>query len=231
MAKDVRYEVKMVSQASAYPRLRMCLRLDRAAIKELYPPRIVQSVYFDTWRNRALEENLAGISHRQKIRFRWYGDARTNVRGTLERKVRENMLGWKELLRIDADIAVDGETRHDLARAVFGHLTDEWMDVGASALLPAQWIRYEREYYIAGAIRVTIDRKLRTWDQRHRRRVSSRFRTMAPDVMIVEAKCAKEHYDELQALINRFPMRVDRCSKFVYASSPGESAHASVLPI
>ncbi len=231
MERDTRYEVKMVSQAAGYPRLRMLMRLDPTAIRELYPPRTVQSVYFDTWRNRALEENLAGISHREKVRFRWYGDANTGVRGTLERKVRENMLGWKDLLPIEDEVAVEGATRRDFARTIHSHLTDRWADVRADGLLPAQWIRYEREYYTAGAVRVTIDRKLTTWDQRLRRKLSTKCPARTPDVMIVEAKCAKGDYDALQELIERFPMRVDRCSKFVYASSPGEGAHASVLPV
>jgi len=231
MERETRYEVKMVSQVAGYPRLRMLMRLDPTAIRELYPPRIVQSVYFDTWRNRALEENLAGISHREKIRFRWYGDANTGVRGTLERKVRENMLGWKDLLPIDATIAVEGATRRDFAHSIFEHLTEPWLDVRSDALLPAQWVRYEREYYKAGAVRVTIDRKLTTFDQRHVRVLTTRSPAPTPDVMIVEAKCAKEDYPALQQLIERFPMRIDRCSKFVYASSPREGAHASVFPV
>jgi len=231
MSKSVRYEAKMISQVAAYPRLRMKLRLDRARIHELYPPRIVQSLYFDTWHGRALEENLAGVSHREKVRFRWYGPERTGVRGVLERKVRENMLGWKGLLRIDEALAIEGRPRTVFARDVFRHLTAEWNDVRASALLPVQWISYEREYYSAGRVRITIDRKLRTWNQRWRATLSSRFRTQTPDVMIVEAKCAEEHYAELQELLARFPMRVDRCSKFVYASRPRDGAQVSRLPV
>ena len=68
--RDVRYEIKMVAQAAAYARLRMFLRLDRAALRELYPPRIVQSIYFDTHLDRSLNENLAGfLFESSKIEF------------------------------------------------------------------------------------------------------------------------------------------------------------------
>jgi hypothetical protein len=222
--KNIRYEVKMVAQAAAYDRVRMFMRADRSGLRVLYPPRIVQSVYFDTWRDRALEENLSGVSHREKIRFRWYGDAKTDVKGVLERKVRENMLGWKDFLPIDEVMQVEGASRTEFARRIFAHLTPSWHDVRAMALQPVQWIRYEREYFSSGRIRVTVDRKLRTWDQRYRRTITSAFRTPTPNVVIVEAKCAQEDYDELQAMLVRFPLFVDKCSKFVFASDPGEGA-------
>mgnify|MGYP002628501705 CR=1 FL=1 len=235
MSPALRYEVKMVAQVAFYSKLRMHMRFDRAAIKTLYPPRRIQSIYFDTFRNQALEENLAGISHREKVRLRWYGEDTSGVHATLERKVRENMLGWKGLLDIPEDLDVEGVTRREFAGSLRKHLTPEWEDLLSKDLLPVQWIAYDREYFATeagtGPVRITIDRHLRTFDQRSRHRLSSRFRSPTPDVIIVEAKCAKENYDELQKLMARFPMQIDRCSKFVYASSPNDGAIASYIPL
>ncbi|MFH1998785.1 MAG: VTC domain-containing protein, partial [Planctomycetota bacterium] len=82
-----RYEIKMVCQSQAYPEIRLCLDLDPSGLRVLYPPRRVQSLYLDTPEGDVLAENLAGISHREKIRFRWYGDEVRTVRGRLECKV------------------------------------------------------------------------------------------------------------------------------------------------
>ncbi len=231
MAKETRYEIKMVGQAAAYPRLRMFMRADRSGLRELFPPRIVQSIYFDTLHGKALGENMAGISHREKIRYRWYGADQARGKGILERKVRENTLGWKDLLPIDEELEIEGAGIHDFAAKIYSHLTPEWNDVRATQLIPVQWIQYAREYYNAGNIRVTIDRELSTWDQRLRQSLGARFRTPTPDVMIVEAKCPDENYGELQALVDRFPMVVDKCSKFVYASHPAEGADPSHMLI
>lgn len=235
MSEALRYEVKMVAQAAFYPKLRMHMRFDQAGIRVLHPPRRIQSVYFDTWQDQALEENLAGISHREKVRLRWYGEAVRGVSGTLERKVRENMLGWKGLLPIPGKLDVEGVTRRDFANNLREHLTADWEDVISKDLLPVQWIAYDREYFATeaatGPIRITIDRGLRTFDQRNRRMLSSRFRTPTPDVIIVEAKCAEADYDTLRKLMARFPMQIDRCSKFVYASSPNDGAIASYIPL
>ena len=75
----------------------MALRLDRAGIRTLYPERLVQSLYLDTTHGRALEENLSGLSRREKLRLRWYGPRSDTVAAVLERKCRENSLGWKEV--------------------------------------------------------------------------------------------------------------------------------------
>jgi hypothetical protein len=235
MSPSLRYEVKMVAQAAFYSKLRMFMRIDQSALTTLYPARRIQSVYFDTWKNQALEENLAGISHREKVRLRWYGEDTRGVHGTLERKVRENMLGWKGLLDIPVDLDVEGVNRRDFAKSLRPYLTEEWQDVLNKNLLPVQWIAYDREYYATdagtGPIRITVDRQLRTCDQRMRRRLSSRFPSPTPDVMIVEAKCAEADYDELKKLMSRFPMQIDRCSKFVYASSPNDGATPSYIPL
>lgn len=228
---DLRYEIKMAVKESAHAWARANLLLDQAGVRKLYPPRWVQSIYFDTLGQAALEENLAGISHREKIRFRWYGEGGLGVRGQLERKVRHNQLGWKNVLRVPAAIDVEGALRTDLARAVFEHLDVEWSDVRAAGLLPVQWIAYFREYYTTadGAVRITMDRRLRTCDQRSRMRVTSAYPHPSPRVLIVEAKCADADHEAARRLLSRFALVVDKCSKFVIASRPHEGPNVSIF--
>ena len=145
--EDLRYEVKMIAHASAYGLARHSLRLDTAGVRVLHPPRRVQSVYFDTLDQSAMHENLSGVSHREKLRFRWYGDSARGVTGRLERKVRENMLGWKDVVAVPGPLDVEGATRSELMRAVFDHLPAEWAVARAQRLGPVQWISYSREYF------------------------------------------------------------------------------------
>ena len=227
----LRYEIKLVVQEAAHPWVRGRLLLDTAGFDVLYPPRRVQSVYFDSFDQQALEDNLAGISHREKIRFRWYGDASHGVHGQLERKVRHNQLGWKDVLPIDGPIDVEGVTRSEFARDVFARLTEEWSDVRAQHLLPVQWISYSREYYGSadGRLRVTFDRELQTYDQRSRFQLTNAFPTPTPRLLIVEVKCDEKHHDAARRLIDRFPLVVDKCSKFVLGSRPSEGPTSSIV--
>ncbi|MHC4942726.1 MAG: VTC domain-containing protein [Planctomycetota bacterium] len=231
--KLARYELKMVCQALAYHEFRTALLIDPAGFRALFPMRLVQSVYLDTPEGDALEENLAGISHREKLRFRWYGPDAHQVSGTLECKIRENMLGWKRLLEIKKPLDVEGAKRHEFVRALWEEATPVWRARLAPAIEPVQWIAYEREYFGSadGKLRVTVDRELRTYDQRGRLVLSRAFESPPPNIVVMEIKCATAHYDEARRLINRLPFFVDKCSKFVTASMPEAGPMISIYPL
>lgn len=230
--ESLRYELKLVCQQSAYQRVRMALRLHCSGVRELYPARRVQSIYFDTLGNRALEQNLAGISQREKLRFRWYGESTDRAVGTLERKLRENTLGWKESLRLRSPLDLEGQRGRTFVQQLARSATDEWRERLLHGLQPAQWIGYTREYLITAdrRVRVTLDRDLRCADQRLRMHLSFRFPTPTARILVLEAKCAPEHYEAARALIGELPLVVDRCSKFVFASDPFHGPVASLLP-
>lgn len=218
---DLRHELKLVSNEAAYPDLRMALRLDRAGIRTLHPPRIVQSLYFDTPFGRALEDNLAGLSRREKIRLRWYGDETSQVRATLERKRRENSLGWKETVGLEGPLAVAGQERTRLMDDLGSRVDPRWRALLAG-LGPAQWVRYLREYYTSadGRVRLTLDRELTFFDQRHLARLSVAQRTPSPRVLVLELKCAPADLEAACDIVARLPIPPGRCSKFVLAAVP-----------
>lgn len=229
--EDLRYEFKLIGEGFLLPELRARLRLHPLGLRPLHHPRRVNSLYLDTHDGRALEENLAGLSHREKVRFRWYGDAARGVRGVLEKKVRHNLLGWKKRTPVEREIDVEGARRRSFVRRLADHVPPAWQAALAAGLEPAQWIRYEREYLATpdGRLRVTLDRDLRASDQRHLVRLSSRWSTPIPDFTVVECKAGPEDQELVQRLVNDFPLLVDKCSKFVIASSPGEGPLRSVL--
>ncbi|HED64681.1 MAG TPA: VTC domain-containing protein [Planctomycetes bacterium] len=227
----VRHELKLCCSASSLPRIRMALSLHPLAPRRLFPPRRVQSVYLDTLAGRAVEENLAGVSHREKVRLRWYGHETRGVRATLERKVRENTLGWKELAPLGTPIDVGGVSRRAFLRKLRAALPDA-VRIGLEPdLEPVQWIRYEREYLATAGrrVRITLDRDLEAFDQRGRARLIDRAPTVIPRILVVELKCAPEDLDEARAIANALPVPVDRSSKFVLASRPWLGAGASLV--
>jgi len=229
--EDARYELKMVLRAEAYARVKAALDLDPAGLHTLYPLRRVQSIYLDTPGGNALEENLAGISHREKIRFRWYGDHTGPVQGRLECKVRENMLGWKHTFEIEQPVSVNGADRYDFMRILREAADPVWQLRLDGPLEPVQWISYRREYLGSAdkKLRVTVDRDLKAFDQRGQLELSARFETPLPAMVVIEVKCAAAQYDAARQLINRLPFFVDKCSKFVTASMPEAGPGISVL--
>jgi len=226
----LRHELKFACEDEGYPRLRMALRLARAGVRALHPPRVVQSLYLDTSHGRALAENLAGLSAREKLRLRWYGAEGERIAGTLERKCRENSFGWKESVRLGGPLLVRGAERRrfvvELARLAGGTWAER-----LAGLEPAQWVRYRREYLTTadGRVRVTIDRELRCADQRLRARLSDAAFTPVPRLLVLELKCAPEHLAEARELAAGLPLTLGRCSKFVLASEPSGGPLPSAL--
>lgn len=216
-----RHELKLVSDEAGYPELRMALRLDRAGIRTLFAPRLVQSLYLDTSYGRALEENLAGLSAREKLRLRWYGAEGHALDGALERKCRENNLGWKESLPVAGVLAVAGQERRRFVDELARRADPRWR-ARLAALEPVQWVRYRREYFTSAdrRVRLTLDRELRFSDQRRLARLSDAERTPAPRILVLELKCAPVDLDAARELAGRLPIPLGRCSKFVLAAAP-----------
>lgn len=220
---DLRHELKFVGAEEGYNELRMALRLERAGVRELHPPRVVQSVYLDTHEGRALQENLAGLSERRKLRLRWYGEDATRVRGTLEKKCRENSLGWKESVAVPGEFAVRGVERRAFMAALARALDPSWKDE-LGPLGPVQWVRYRREYLTTAdrRVRLTIDRGLAFFDQRLRARLDDGAPSPSPRVLVLELKCGPEDLERARELTANLPIPLGRCSKFVLASEPGQ---------
>ncbi len=229
--RELRHELKLVCQESAWSALRMALRLDRSGVRELHPERTVQSVYLDTTYRRALEENRAGISAREKVRFRWYGEEGNSVRGSLERKHRENSLGWKETLALPEPVRVHGAQRRAFVRELARLAGGSWRERLLLGLEPAQWISYRREYLTTadGRVRLTLDRQLRFADQTPLVHLTAARATRSPRLLVLEVKCAPEALDEARQIVARLPLPIGRCSKYVLACDPGLAVLTSFL--
>ena len=92
----LRYELKLVCEPHRLAQARSWIRLHPARFVVAYPPRRVNSLYLDTPDLSSLGENLAGVSDRQKLRLRWYGDSVRAIEPLLELKQKRNLLGRKK---------------------------------------------------------------------------------------------------------------------------------------
>jgi hypothetical protein len=220
--ESLRCEVKLVVAATDRARVMAQLRLLPTLLKPLHPSRVVQSIYLDTHDELAVQENLAGLSARQKLRFRWYGEAAELVHGQLEWKLRENGFGDKELFALAAATAVEGSTRTAFWRALHAQAPPHWQQRlhGREA---AQWIRYRRDY-LAGTgdgLRVTVDSELRASDQRFGFTLSDKRSTPLPPLLIVELKAPRGMQPAIERWLQDVDLQPGKCSKFVLACRPG----------
>jgi len=225
----MRYEVKLVGAESDFSRVNAELRLLPSLLRSLHPTRVVQSVYLDTDDGVAMRDNLSGISTRQKLRFRWYGEGSERVAGQLEWKCRNNSLGSKDVVRLEP-IEVSGTTRRSFVRALHDQVPAVWQQ-RLRGRVPAQWIRYRRDYHGSadGDLRITVDRELRAFDQRFDYVLSNLRATPLPALLIIEVKASAERRDAIERWLQGVSLRPSKCSKFGVATQPGDGPIPSVF--
>lgn len=222
MSESLRCEVKLVVAEADHARVMAQLRLLPAVLRPEHPARIVQCIWFDSHDGRALQDSLDGVSERQKLRFRWYGEDADVVHGQLEWKRRVNTFGDKEVFVLPDAVPVRGRTRREMWRALREASPSPWPG-RLHGREPAQWVRYHRDYLVdANGLRITVDRDLRAFDQRSAFRLSDQRATPLPGLLIVEIKAPMAAQPAIERWLQHVDLRPGKCSKFVLASRPNE---------
>ena len=194
------------------------IRRHPAFFIEAYPPRWVNSLYYDTPGLGGLADSVNGLRDRVKMRVRWYGErARIVESPVLEFKRKRGRLGSKdryELAPIDltADIAPPAEALTGNPR-----LPD---DIGAALRLlePATLSRYRRLYYLSAdrRFRLTLDTDLSFY----RVRTGSRQLVRVPDTFggtVIEVKYGAGDDEAARPVLEALPFRWSRFSKYCAA--------------
>jgi hypothetical protein len=215
--KPLRYEVKMTCSDLHLPNVRAWVNLHPETFIEAYPPRRVNSVYFDTYEVGCLDQNLIGISERAKARFRWYGEDCSRVEGVLELKRKANQLGRKELFPVPVPIDLGGISWSDFMQRLREQLSGSaavWM---AGAEQPTLITRYMREYYESRdhQVRLTIDYDQVAYEQITHSTPNLEVRAPIPSLVVVEVKAEEALYRRVSNVLSSLPLQVGRNSKYV----------------
>ena len=134
-----------------------------------------------------------------------------------EIKKRKNMLGSKERYPVALSDSLDRLSLDRVRREIVAQLPDSAAANFRPISEPVLINRYRRQYFesFSHRIRITIDRELKFFDQRHALRARIRFASNTPDVVILECKFAAEHARETRSLLGGLPGRLARCSKYM----------------
>ncbi len=213
---DLRYETKFVASPIELPILERWIRSHRAGFRTAYPPRWVNSVYFDDWNLSAFAENLSGIRDRTKVRFRWYGDPAAYVAGNLELKCKRDRAGWKLSYPVDS-LPLIGTDWHEVLSRLRAKLPPEARIALDDHPQPVLINRYLRNYYVSrdDRVRLTIDRRQKVYDQRKSSRPQLHRAANLPDALIMEIKSSIDDRALIERAIQGSPVRVSRHSKYM----------------
>lgn len=161
-----RYELKFVLSTASLDRARAWVSRTVGGTPK-YPPRVVNSLYYDYPDFHAAKENLSGVSDRRKFRLRWYdhGDRATVLEPVFEFKERSGRLNAKKRFGV-SDACVNALRQRGTHRQVWKALLESGAEAGdrlqLGAVMPALQVRYNREYFqSAEGVRVTLDQDIR----------------------------------------------------------------------
>jgi SPX domain protein involved in polyphosphate accumulation len=163
MSSDYRYEIKFVLDNSRLADAMQWLYNETTANKT-YDDRVVNSIYFDDVGFSSVRDNLAGISQRNKLRLRWYGNQKYSA-PIFEVKTKNGRLGYKTTYPINSiksnlkDLDIDSITSKCIKDLLEHNIVFD------EHLVPTLQVNYEREYYEThDGIRITIDQDIQFSD-------------------------------------------------------------------
>lgn len=168
-----RIERKYATGSFDHETLAALLKLRRLPIYEEFPARSVHSLYFDRENLASLVDHRDGISERDKLRLRWYGqageDAKTALSRTddvkLERKWRQGTVTGKPYWSLPTDNVRDA-TIHGVLGAAAATLPPAFPPELRQRLQEARAqciVSYDRRYFalIGSRVRMTLDYNIR----------------------------------------------------------------------
>jgi hypothetical protein len=167
-------------------RLKHVLPFDRYSQNGAY---LVQSLYFDTWRDKALREKLDGVNKREKFRIRMYNSNADFIR--LEKKTKINGLCYKE-----NDVLTKEQAQKILGGDILWILDDQrpllidlYCKMKGEGLEPKKCVEYLREAFIyeQGNVRITFDREVKSGKTDFFAENASRI-AVGDDTMLMEVK-------------------------------------------
>ncbi|BBM84894.1 VTC domain-containing protein [Candidatus Uabimicrobium amorphum] len=217
--KDSRFEIKFVAHESEVNKIKLWLKLHCAGFYTPHPDRYVNNVYFDTYDYSAYKENLAGESHRVKLRYRWYGEYAYPQQGSLEVKCKRNYYGWKIRFPNKNSPYKKGDRWRDIQQRMkeqMGEQAKKWLNFYPQPVLIN---RYLRHYFVSrdGKIRATIDQKQKMYDQRYKSLPNVQKQLNAPQTLVLEFKFQRCDQNIAKQVFMGLPLRVGSHSKYITA--------------
>ena len=175
-------------------------------IRQNFIPRIVSSIYFDTWDFEFAKANLRGDLNRLKIRVRWYDNNRDNL--NLEFKIKKNTFTKKISFRLNTKIEqIDNNLIKTLIQDKKLKEIQRFMPI--ANIFPVTKISYHRNYYKLENSRLTFDKNL------NYNLIGRSNKTYVDNNRIIELKVDQKNESQLKRLKDSIPFQESRSSKYI----------------
>jgi len=212
-----RYERKFTTQTLHVPEVLALVGRHPALFREIYPPRMVNNLYLDSPDLRDYQDHVSGVPHRMKTRIRWYGSwSGAALAATLEWKLKSGLVSGKATqplppLSMNGSVSLPG-LKAALAAATLPPRRRFALDQQQPSLLN----RYHRHYFLSAdrRFRLTVDSGLQFAAAPPAATLGAPFHPPT-SLVVIELKYDLDAADRAEAITNRLPLRLARCSKYL----------------
>ena len=210
-----RIELKCLYTENDLSFLERNLQLSKLSFYQPFPPRFINSLYFDSYDLASIDESLNGSSVRTKTRCRWYGDLIQKGKVTLELKKKQGHISWKLLKKDIFTVNAFSKNWDDfMSPDIMSGITT--IGLSSHNQFPASIVRYRRKYLVSSdsKIRVTIDDQLQFFDQRLSSEPNVKISENSHAGIVLEIKLQETDSNLLPLISNAINFIPSRFSKY-----------------
>jgi len=217
ISENYRFERKFIIPERFTHSIEEIIKSNSALMRKIFYPRFINNIYFDNPRFQFFFENIDGVCERMKMRIRWYGNMKGEIRKpVLELKQKNGLRGSKSFFTMPSF------NLNDIHHPGFfpSYFQKTNLDMRGKNLMlnlkPTLINRYQRKYYLSfdQKFRVTLDDHLEYYPVSSPELLSSRGLKDSLS-MIMELKYAPIYEPESANITQEFPFRVIKNSKYV----------------
>lgn len=216
MNKIYRYETKFCCSLNDLGSIYSWIYSSPFFIKKQHPNRSVNNIYFDWFDLKDAGDNLIGLGRREKLRLRWYGDTKASTSMQLEKKIRRDALGTKEITQLN-EFSLEHLSKTALCQQILDNdIKRDDSLIHLKLRNPVIRNRYLREYYCESEnrIRLTIDKNIAFYSVQKTSDVLYSNKVGYP-LIVIELKYSHDDLARVKKMMNNFPLRPSRHSKYL----------------
>jgi len=213
---DSRYERKFHITDLSYYEVEALVVNHPAIFSEVFHSRAINNIYFDSCAKESYFEAVSGLTKREKVRIRWYGELTEEIKSPiLEIKLKNEFCVCKfsfplDSFKIDHNLTM-GTINRVIEKSKMPDLLKEELKAAEFSLLN----RYQRKYFLSAdkKFRITLDKDLENFEIRP---FGNSFTHSYLDDRSTILELKYDVSGELNAdqITNYFPFRMTKSSKY-----------------
>ncbi len=212
-----RYERKFTVSSANRGDILSRIKNHPAFFREIFAPRQVNNIYFDTPALKFYRDNEIGISERKKVRIRWYGGLFQKIGSPkLEYKIKSGLLGTKWTFDVQPFEMEEQFSAAYISAILNSSYLPKQILEDLKMLSPSLINCYKRTYFLSAdkQFRLTFDEDLSYYRVGAFR--SDFLRKKEQDnAFVIELKYPEEADETANRITSALPYRLDKSSKYV----------------